>query len=285
MPIEAVAPMEATQPATTAVAFSQEIGDAAGRPSRRHPRRAALIALGVAGALVVIGAGAAVISNGSGSNNSSSTNARTDQRTRRTTTTTEYVPPTTTTLAPAVVMGEISAKINEACPAVADGTKTTAGAANEIIAANGVRWGSITNAPDLAGAIGTCAQNLVNQRIGSAQRVDVDAMIKNPDAFTGQYFTMVTEISQYDAATGTCAFRGYWDNDSHEYNYEYAGDNALFESGDGVSACPVLTGIDQNDVVRVWVRSEGSYSYDTQIGGSTTVPKFEVVKAELIRKA
>lgn len=120
--------------------------------------------------------------------------------------------------------------------------------------------------------------------IDNAQPVNVDEMIKNPDAFKGQVFVLVAEISQFDGATGPCSFRASWDNAPQDYSFDYAGDNAYFTSGDGESNCPVLTGIDQNDVVRLWVRSTGAYSYDTQIGGNTTAPGFDVLKASVISK-
>jgi hypothetical protein len=136
----------------------------------------------------------------------------------------------------------------------------------------------------LQGLANNCVQQAVDARLAAAGPVNVDEVVKNPDAVTGQFFVMVTSITQFDAATGACSFRGYWDNSDHEYSFDFAGDNAYFNSGDSVSSCPVLTGIDQNDVARVWVQSEGSFSYDTQIGGSTTVPAFKVFRAEIIRK-
>ena len=58
----------------------------------------------------------------------------------------------------------------------------------------------------------------------------------------------------------------------------------MFVSGDVDTNCPVLDGLDQDDVAKVWVRSLGSISYDTQIGGATTVPSFEVLKVEILQK-
>lgn len=139
-------------------------------------------------------------------------------------------------------------------------------------------------AAEAAAAEAAAAQAAAEAEIANARPVNVDEIIKNPDAFKGQVFKLVSEITQFDGATGPCSFRGYWDNTSHEYNFEYAGDNAYFTSGDGISSCPTLTGIDQNDVVRLWVRSTGAYSYGTQIGGNTTAPGFEVLRAEVISK-
>jgi hypothetical protein len=55
------------------------------------------------------------------------------------------------------------------------------------------------------------------------------------------------------------------------------GDNAIFTGDESRLADYV-----QDDVVEMWVEDRGSYSYDTQAGGSTTVPMFHVDK--LVRK-
>ncbi len=111
--------------------------------------------------------------------------------------------------------------------------------------------------------------------------------MRNPDAVSGQVFTLVSLITQMDAATGPCNFRGYWDNVSHAYSYQYAGDNAMFSPTPTVSSgsvCPILDGIDQDDTVRLVVRSQGSLTYDTQIGGSTSVPLFQILRVDEVIK-
>ncbi|MHA7173959.1 hypothetical protein [Arthrobacter monumenti] len=45
--------------------------------------------------------------------------------------------------------------------------------------------------------------------------------------------------------------------------------------------CPALQGFITDDEVRIMATSLGSLSYDTQIGGSTTVPMFMVEKITL----
>jgi hypothetical protein len=113
---------------------------------------------------------------------------------------------------------------------------------------------------------------------------DIDGMVKNADAFKGVVFVMVAEITQFDAATGKCAFRTRWDTAPRQYSYEYQGDNAVFTAADQMSGCPSLNGVDQNDVVRVWAEGAGAFSYATQIGGNTVVPSFTVLKVEVITK-
>ena len=177
------------------------------------------------------------------------------------------------------IEGEVNAEVVRACDAVMASGQS---AASTVQYDGG--WASVVDEAGLIGAVQGCVLQAEAAEAASAAPVDVDTVVKDPDAVTGQVFALVTEITQYDAATGVCAFRGYWDNQAHEYNFEYAGDNALFTAGDGKSDCPVLGGIDQDDVVRVWARSEGSLTYSTQIGGSTTVPSFRVLKAEVIEK-
>lgn len=191
--------------------------------------------------------------------------------------TTTTQPSTTTTLSVETLRAQLDAEVQRACAAGAasgTGKGTYAG-----------RWAPTgVDSAAFDAMIADCIALAIQAQVESAGTVDVDAVIKNPDAVKGQVFVLVSEISQFDGATGPCAFRGYWDNTVRDYNFEYAGDNAVFSAGDGDTECPVLDGIDQDDVVRVWVKSLGTLSYDTQIGGSTTVPAFQVLKAELISK-
>jgi len=134
-----------------------------------------------------------------------------------------------------------------------------------------------------AARVAAAAEAALQASITNAPFVNVDSIVKNPDAIKGQYFQMYVQIFQYDAATGPCGFLAYWDSNSHSYNFDYRGDNASFVSG-SAGVCPALNGIDEGDTVRVWTQSLGSYSYDTQSGGNTTVPKFNVLRAQVVRK-
>lgn len=78
-------------------------------------------------------------------------------------------------------------------------------------------------------------------------------------------------ISQFDAATGADAFRSQTSFRKERYWWT-SGDNAFF-TGDEAQLEDVVAG----DIVALGVRSLGSFSYDTQIGGNTTAPLFEVV--------
>jgi hypothetical protein len=122
------------------------------------------------------------------------------------------------------------------------------------------------------------------EAVANAKAPDVDAVIKDPDTYKGQTFVVIAKVMQLDGATGPCLFRGVWDNTVHQYSIEYKGDNGVFVNGDGKRDCPTANDVDKDDVVRVWIKVLGKNSYDTQIGGNTTAPQFQVVKSEVLQK-
>ena len=97
-------------------------------------------------------------------------------------------------------------------------------------------------------------------------------VVKAPDNYVGKGYKVWACITQFDAATGLGSFRGQASNAKEEFWFS-DGSNAFFEgSEDG------LADFVQNDIVAMDVVAEGSYSYDTQNGGNTTVPMFLVMK-------
>jgi hypothetical protein len=97
-------------------------------------------------------------------------------------------------------------------------------------------------------------------------------VVKAPDSYLGRTYQIWACITQFDAATGLDTFRGQGSNKKLEYWYS-DGDNTLF-TGDEDR----LSDFVQDDLVYLKVTVLGSYSYDTQVGGNTTVPWFEVDK-------
>jgi hypothetical protein len=95
-------------------------------------------------------------------------------------------------------------------------------------------------------------------------------LVKAPDRYVAKGYRLWACISQFDAATGEDSFRAqasyrkepYWWSD---------GVNSFF-TGDAARLAPFV----ESDLVVVNVTGAGSYSYDTQSGGNTTVPLFEV---------
>lgn len=106
-------------------------------------------------------------------------------------------------------------------------------------------------------------------------------IVKAPDDHIGRQVVVHGRITQLDAATGKCFVRVSIahspQDDWHEYEH-----NSVGFAGDGESDCPVLDPFVADDEVTLWVTIGGSLSYDTQIGGSTTVPASVIDDAELL---
>lgn len=95
-------------------------------------------------------------------------------------------------------------------------------------------------------------------------------LVKSPDSYTGNHYVVWGCITQFDAATGLDSFRALASYKKQAYWYT-DGVNTFF-NGDASKLAPFV----QDDIVEMRVTSLGSYSYDTQNGGNTTVPLFEV---------
>jgi hypothetical protein len=95
-------------------------------------------------------------------------------------------------------------------------------------------------------------------------------IVKSPDNYLGEAYQVWGCISQFDAATGADTFRAQASYANQDYWYT-DGDNALF-TGLESDLEPFV----KDDVVFMDVVGLGSFSYDTQIGGNTTVPAFFV---------
>lgn len=100
--------------------------------------------------------------------------------------------------------------------------------------------------------------------------------MKKPDSYLDMNVIIYARVTQFDSATGPCTFRA---NVSHaqvgKYDYEH---NTIFNAGDGLTNCDILDDVVAEDIVKVTVTVTGSLTYDTQVGGSTTVPEMQVVK-------
>ena len=95
-------------------------------------------------------------------------------------------------------------------------------------------------------------------------------VMKAPDAYIGKPLVVWGCISQFDAATGTGSFRAQASN--AKQTYWYSGPNNAKFIGDAGLLAPFVKG----DVVVMDLVILGSYSYDTQAGGNTTVPYFKI---------
>lgn len=101
---------------------------------------------------------------------------------------------------------------------------------------------------------------------------DFKLLAKDPDAYAGKAYTIYGYVSQFDSATGTGGFRANTGATKQKADdwYEFEQNSVLTGDED------VLAVIVEDDLFQAKVVVTGSYSYDTQIGGSTTVPSFAV---------
>jgi len=100
---------------------------------------------------------------------------------------------------------------------------------------------------------------------------DYALLVKNPDAAKGRKLIVYGVVTQFDPATGTSDFRANTgaDNSARIYDYD---ENTLLHAPDPA----ILKDVVEKDMVTMYVDVVGSQSYDTQIGGHTTAPLFNV---------
>ena len=97
---------------------------------------------------------------------------------------------------------------------------------------------------------------------------DYALLIKNPDANVGRKIHVYGAVIQLDAATGDTMFRAATGT--------APGDRYDFDD-DVVVNCTnpaIMNNLVEDDIFEIFATVGGSLTYDTQIGGSTTVPKF-----------
>ncbi|MFE9691916.1 hypothetical protein [Micromonospora sp. NPDC005806] len=93
---------------------------------------------------------------------------------------------------------------------------------------------------------------------------------KNPDAYIGKHYVVYGRVTQFDAATGTDTFRADVAHRRMSYEFDYETNTMLSGSESE------LENLVEDDIFRANVTVLGSFSYDTQIGGQTTVPLLNV---------
>lgn len=106
---------------------------------------------------------------------------------------------------------------------------------------------------------------------------DYALVVRDPDSFIGKKYVLFGVVTQFDAATGIDTFlantsatnqASWWDYDT---NTMITTDNP-----------PLIAPVVEDDIVQMYVEVLGSFSYDTQIGGNTTVPLFKVNMIQVI---
>lgn len=98
-------------------------------------------------------------------------------------------------------------------------------------------------------------------------------LAKDPDSYINKYYYIYGQITQFDAATGVDTFRADVGPKKLAKSYGYVDypQNALL-TGDEDRLKKFVEG----DLFLAKVTCMGSFSYDTQAGGNTTVPSFQV---------
>lgn len=104
---------------------------------------------------------------------------------------------------------------------------------------------------------------------------DFQLLIKDPEAAAGDKHVIYGEVYQLDAATGDRSMMVYA---SAEPDALGLGDNVMVNVRDAGLLKPVVSG----DAVKLFVTVDGAISYDTQIGGRTTVPEFTAAIVEVL---
>lgn len=93
---------------------------------------------------------------------------------------------------------------------------------------------------------------------------------KNPDSYVGDTYIVYGQVTQFDAATGVDTFRANVGARNMPYEFDY--DTNTLMQGDAAK----LRNLVGDDEFQAKVTVLGSFTYDTQIGGSTTVPLLRV---------
>lgn len=104
---------------------------------------------------------------------------------------------------------------------------------------------------------------------------------KDPDAHAGTNLILYGTITQFDSATGRCAMLISTAATQQEMSFDYE-QSVMAVSGDWDAVCPTFDPLVEDDHVQIWATVKQSFSYDTQIGGNTTVPMVEVWQAQLL---
>ena len=93
---------------------------------------------------------------------------------------------------------------------------------------------------------------------------------KDPDSYVGKKYVLYGYVTQFDSATGNDSFLVSTDAKPRTY-YDYD-INTIATTEKPKRFRKVV----EDDLVKMWVQVGGAISYDTQVGGNTTVPSVVV---------
>ncbi|MGW6695335.1 DUF2510 domain-containing protein [Rhodococcus sp. NPDC054953] len=109
---------------------------------------------------------------------------------------------------------------------------------------------------------------------------DFALIAKDPAAAVGRKVVVYGRVTQFDSATGTTQFLARTAPSVPDRVYDY--DQNTFVVGDTAA---LIRDVVEDDLVTMHAEVLGSFTYDTQAGGSTTVPKLQVNLIEVTGSA
>ncbi|MFH5227860.1 DUF2510 domain-containing protein [Antrihabitans spumae] len=108
---------------------------------------------------------------------------------------------------------------------------------------------------------------------------DYALLVKDPDAHAGQKVVVYGRVTQFDSATGPQNMLVRTANAPQDSVFDYD-INTMVEA-----SSQTLKPVVEDDLVTIYAEVVGSYTYDTQRGGNTTVPKLRANIVEVTGSA
>lgn len=143
-------------------------------------------------------------------------------------------------------------------------TRTTSGLP---IPADAAPAGPLTEAPPAEQTPRRQSADLDRSTYESLSAREFALMAKNPNEWTGRKVVIYGVVTQFDPATGPSAFRANTAAAPQADPYDYEQNTVIAAQNP-----QIVADIVEDDVVTMYVKVGGSYTYPTQIGGSTTAP-------------
>lgn len=187
---------------------------------------------------------------------------------------------------------EVDAEVNRACGEA----KTDLAKPIDQIVKYDQRWSPVIDSAGLVARVDGCAAperqksaaQREQERLAACAVVSPETLEKDPSSAKGRCVVMFARIVQFDSNTGPCHFHAMIAAAQvATYEYKTRSDFSYRDTpglGSLDTDCPGLTGIDNNDIIKVWATGTGSLSYSTTLGGTNTVPSFRIEKVSLVAK-
>ncbi len=104
---------------------------------------------------------------------------------------------------------------------------------------------------------------------------------RSPSSHIGEKYVLYGAVTQADSNTGMFSIRANTGATQQSRRYDYEA-NTLVNAEPSVDGVDIFSDVVQDDHVKMLVEVEGSYSYDTAIGGSATAVEVTAYDLEII---